>query len=166
MPQISTILQDEQQNNGAHIRLYAEGVFYKAYERSAWVACRVLHPFMVKKRAVRKVGQEVVSIGFPKASLSKWAGTRRVEPIGDDCVVIYMNDDEALPFAADEYEAWKAGIDLAVKEAVNEPEVQQTAAVGTVEAEVCQAIRRFPIESKNPIECMLFVAELKRMLQT
>ena len=63
MPQISTILQDEQQNNGACIRLYAEGIFYKAYERSAWVACRVLHPFMVKKRAVRKVVQEVVSIG-------------------------------------------------------------------------------------------------------
>ncbi|MBE6292704.1 MAG: hypothetical protein E7091_09905 [Bacteroidales bacterium] len=58
MPQISTILQDEQQNAGDRIRLYAEGIFYKAYERSAWVACRVLHPFMVKKRAVRKVGQE------------------------------------------------------------------------------------------------------------
>ncbi|MBR6628517.1 MAG: hypothetical protein IKL03_00940 [Bacteroidaceae bacterium] len=55
MPQISTILQDEHQNNGTYIRLYAEGIFYKAYERSAWVACRVLHPFMVKKRAVRKV---------------------------------------------------------------------------------------------------------------
>ena len=58
MPQISTILQNEQQNAGDRIRLYAEGIFYKAYERSAWVACRVLHPFMVKKRAVRKVGQE------------------------------------------------------------------------------------------------------------
>lgn len=98
MPQISTILQDEQQNAGDRIRLYAEGIFYKAYERSAWVACRVLHPFMVKKRAVRKVGQEVVSIGFPKTSLAKWAGTRRVEYMGDDCVVICMNDDEALSY--------------------------------------------------------------------
>ena len=98
MPQISTILQDEQQNAGDRIRLYAEGIFYKAYERSTWVACRVLHPFMVKKRAVRKVGQEVVSIGFPKTSLVKWAGTRRVEHVGDDCVVIYMNDDEALSY--------------------------------------------------------------------
>ncbi|MBR5149491.1 MAG: hypothetical protein IKV15_09925 [Bacteroidaceae bacterium] len=86
MPQIAVILQDEQQNLGDSIRLYAEGIFYKAYERSAWVACRVLHPFMVKKRAVRKVGQEVVSIGFPKTSLDKWAGARRVEHIGNDCV--------------------------------------------------------------------------------
>lgn len=162
MPQISTILQDEVFNEGAHIRLYAEGIFYKAYERSAWVACRVLHPFMVKKRAVRKVGQEVVSIGFPKTSLDKWAGARRVEHIDDDGVVIYMNDEEVVPFAADEYEAWKAGIELAMKE----PEVRQATAMGAVEAEVCQAIRRFPIESKTPLECMLFVAELKRMLQT
>lgn len=55
MPQISTILQAEQQNDGGRIHLYAEGIFYKAYERSAWVAFRVLYPFMVKKRAVRKV---------------------------------------------------------------------------------------------------------------
>lgn len=164
MPQISTILHDEQQNVGDRIRLYAEGIFYKAYERSAWVACRVLHPFMVKKRAVRKVGQEVVSIGFPKTSLEKWAGKRRVEHIGDDCVVIYMNDDEALPFVVDEYEAWKAGIALVTKETteIDEP---KNAVIGGAGAEVCQAILRFPVESKSPLECMLFVAELKRMLQ-
>ena len=57
--EISAVLNDEGQNNGRHIRLYSEGIFLKAYEHSAWVACRVLHPFMVKKRAVRKVGQEV-----------------------------------------------------------------------------------------------------------
>ena len=49
MAQIKDILQAEQKNDGSFIRLYAEGIFYKAYERSAWTACRVLHPFMVKK---------------------------------------------------------------------------------------------------------------------
>ena len=29
MPQIATILQDESLNEGAHIRFYAEGIFYK-----------------------------------------------------------------------------------------------------------------------------------------
>ena len=81
--EISAVLNDEGQNNGCHIRLYSEGIFLKAYERSAWVACRVLHPFMVKKRAVRKVGQEVTSIGFPKTSLAKWAAGRRVESVDD-----------------------------------------------------------------------------------
>lgn len=164
MPQISTILQAELQNGGAHIRLYSEGIFYKAYERSAWVACRVLHPFMVKKRAVRKVGQEVVSIGFSKTSLDKWAAGRRVERVDDDCVLIYMNESEAMPFAVDEYEAWRAGIELASKETASEPVAIATEA-SDAEKEVCQAIRRFPVESKSPLVCMLFVAEVKRMLQ-
>lgn len=49
MAQIKDILQEEQRNDGSFIRFYVEGIFYKAYERSAWTACRVLHPFMVKK---------------------------------------------------------------------------------------------------------------------
>ena len=36
MAQIKDILQKEQRNDGSFIRLYAEGIFYKAYERSAW----------------------------------------------------------------------------------------------------------------------------------
>ena len=158
-------MQDEQHNVGDRIRLYAEGIFLKAYERSAWVACRVLHPFMVKKRAVRKVGQEVTSIGFPKTSLAKWAAGRRVESVDDNSVVIYLHEEEAVPLTVEEFEAWKAGIDLVAKETVEEP-VQPMAAADSAEAEVCRAIRNFPVESKSPLECMLFVAELKRMLQS
>ncbi|MBR3897361.1 MAG: hypothetical protein IKJ42_10215 [Bacteroidaceae bacterium] len=109
MAQIKDILQEEQKNDGSFIRLYAEGIFYKAYERSAWTACRVLHPFMVKKRAVRKVGQEVVSIGFPKTSLQKWAGSRRVEDVGDEAVLIYLSKEEFVLFDEKEFEEWKAG---------------------------------------------------------
>ncbi len=109
MAQIKDILQEEQKNDGSFIRLYAEGIFYKAYERSAWTACRVLHPFMVKKRAVRKVGQEVVSIGFPKTSLLKWAGGRRMEDGGDEAVLIYLSKEEFVPFDEKEFEEWKAG---------------------------------------------------------
>ena len=163
--EISAVLNDEGQNNGCHIRLYSEGIFLKAYERSAWVACRVLHPFMVKKRAVRKVGQEVTSIGFPKTSLAKWAAGRRVESVDDNSVVIYLHDDEVVPFTVDEFEVWKAGIDLAVKETVEEPVQPTVAAADSAEVEVCRAIRNFPVESKSPLECMLFVAEMKRKLQ-
>lgn len=109
MAQIKDILQEEQKNDGSFIRLYAEGIFYKAYERSAWTACRVLHPFMVKKRAVRKVGQEVVSIGFPKTSLQKWAGGRRVEDAVDDSVLMHLSEEECVPFDEKEFEEWKAG---------------------------------------------------------
>ena len=104
MAQIDTILREEGHNDGSFIRLYSEGIFYKAYERSAWMACRVLHPFMVKKRAVRKVGQEVVSIGFPKTSLQKWAGGRRMEDAGDESVLIHLSEEECVSFDEKEFE--------------------------------------------------------------
>lgn len=39
MPSIDKRLENESQNNGSFIRLYPEGAFYKAYERSALLAC-------------------------------------------------------------------------------------------------------------------------------
>ena len=166
MAQIKDILDEEGRNDGTFIRLYAEGIFYKAYERSAWAACRVLHPFMVKKRNVRKVGQEVVSIGFPKTSLPKWAGGRRIEPLGEDSVLIHLSDDERMPFDEQEFSAWKSETALlSVSEAVPEQPKTEQPALTSVEVDICQSIRRFPIENKSPMECMLFVSELKNRLQ-
>lgn len=164
MAQIKDILDEEARNEGAFIRLYAEGIFYKAYERSAWTACRVLHPFMVKKRAVRKVGQEVLSIGFPKTSLTKWAGGRRIEALGDDFVLIHLPDEERVPFDEQEFTAWKSGIALSEGENVTEQPKQEQPAQTSVEVDICQSIRRFPIENKSPMDCMLFVSELKSRL--
>lgn len=165
MAQIKDILQEERKNDGSFIRLYAEGIFYKAYERSAWIASRVLHSFMVKKRSVRKVGQEVVSIGFPKTSLPKWAGGRRVEDVGDESVLIHLSEEERVPFEEKEFEAWKAGVALPVNEAMTERTVTETVLTTSVESDICQSIRRFPIENKSPMECMFFVSELKSRLQ-
>lgn len=165
MAQIKDILQEEQRNDGSFIRLYAEGIFYKAYERSAWTACRVLHPFMVKKRAVRKVGQKVVSIGFPKTSLPKWAGGRRIETLGEDSVLIHLSEEECVPFDEKDFEKWKSGVTLPVDE--EKLELPSAESIATsVEVSICQSIRCFPIENKSPMECMLFVSELKNRLQS
>lgn len=78
MPSINEILENESQNNGSFILLYPEGMFYKAYERSAWLACMYLGNLLVKKRYIKKVQQDVVSVGFPKSSIEKWAGGRNL----------------------------------------------------------------------------------------
>ena len=83
MPSINEILEKESQNNGSFIRLYPEGAFYKAYERSAWLACMYQGNLLVKKRFVKKVNLEVRSVGFPKSSLDKWAVGRKVETDDD-----------------------------------------------------------------------------------
>lgn len=71
MPSIIEIIGKETKNTDC-IHLYKEGLFWKAYQQSAY---RINHlPFVeykVIKKYVKAVGQEVISIGFPSLNLSK-----------------------------------------------------------------------------------------------
>lgn len=64
MNALTHILSTER-NNTSHIYLYREGIFYKAYERSAYAFVTTVQQFMVKKKFFKCTNCEVVSIGFP-----------------------------------------------------------------------------------------------------
>lgn len=70
MNTIVHILSVESVNSG-NIYLYREGIFYKAYERSAYAFITGVEKFMVKKKFVKCANQDVVSIGFPSDGLYK-----------------------------------------------------------------------------------------------
>ena len=77
MSNLSEILQNECTNT--HILyFYREGVFYKAYEHSAYLFVKHVKPFQVKKRMVKSVKQEVVSIGFPINSLTNYFSSEKI----------------------------------------------------------------------------------------
>ena len=61
-----------EQSNDKGIVLYPEGKFYKAYERSAWCSCMLVHEFKVSCGWVGTAGAFIVSVGFPLESLDKW----------------------------------------------------------------------------------------------
>lgn len=44
----------------------------KAYERSAWRLCMLVHEFKVSCRWVGTAGAYIVSVGFPLENLNKW----------------------------------------------------------------------------------------------
>lgn len=54
------------------LHLHKEGSFLRAYDWSAWLACRYLHEFKVSKRAFKGIDAPVAYIGFPDTSLMKW----------------------------------------------------------------------------------------------
>lgn len=68
MANLQEILRIESENSDK-IHFYREGVFYKAYEQSAYLFVTHVKPFMVKKQFVKSVNREVVSIGFPTNSI-------------------------------------------------------------------------------------------------
>ncbi len=77
MAQIKEILEIENHrtNDWTTIYLFAEGLFYRAYEWSAWLCCRYVNEFKVTRRELKNENGSIVFIGFPVASLSKFVPT-------------------------------------------------------------------------------------------
>ena len=81
MSNLQEILKTESENTDK-IHFYREGVFYKAYEKSAYLFVTYVKPFMVKKQFVKSVNQEVVSIGFPTNSLRSYFAADKITEKG------------------------------------------------------------------------------------
>jgi len=67
----SELLERESKNVDS-IFLYKEGIFLKAYERSAYWLYMLVNDFKLSKRYIKVVDQEVISLGFPEKSIKKW----------------------------------------------------------------------------------------------
>lgn len=171
MNTISHILSIECTNT-QHIYLYREGIFLKAYERSAYAFVTGVQSFRVKKRFVKNVNKEIVSIGFPSEGLYKHFAKEKVKEVENRTEIEL---EQGIDLAA--FEQWKQGVELIIEKVKSPPPSPTTSAVvpGAVsivpvvpsslsEQEVLMKIRVFPIEGKTPMECMLFLSELKRIL--
>ena len=116
--------------NTDRIILYREGLFWKAYERSAFAVCSQVRAFKTTKKALKTLGGgHLVSIGFPAASENAVCGALECISREQDRVVF------AAPRAVDaaEFEVWKAAQPL--KEAVRRTKT----AVAAVDADVAAA---------------------------
>ena len=116
--------------NTDRIILYREGLFWKAYERSAFAVCSQVRAFKTTKKALKTLGGgHLVSIGFPAASENAVCGALECISREQDRVVF------AAPRAVDaaEFEVWKAAQPL--KEAVRRTKT----AVAAVDAAVAAA---------------------------
>ena len=95
MATVSEILQIEDANDGKTITLFGEGGFYRAYNRSAWLACLLMKDFKVTKRHIKIVDRDIAFVGFPKGSLDTWAKGMQVKI--DDNIVVLTPKKKALP---------------------------------------------------------------------
>lgn len=145
------ILDLESQKAENEVLLFEEGVFFKAYERSAWLYSNCVKPFMLKKRFVKAVEQEIVYLGFPisaSAKLPKYNGMKKVR-------VLNVEPRKDIP----DFAKWKDAV----------PACETNLPKETVRNEpfcpLLKSIRNFPVESKTPVECMVFLAEIKKELQ-
>lgn len=65
---MSTIKEriEREQSNCDKIYLYKEGIFYRAYERSAYLWITNICNYEIKKRYVKTIDRDIVYLGFPE----------------------------------------------------------------------------------------------------
>lgn len=135
---------------------FADGTFYAAYERSAFLASRLLPPLKVTCRFRKAVDQTVAQVGFPASSLPKYAGDLPLEQ-REGMLTLQLPADAT--FSEDEFEAWKQALPIAKEGDGPKPMAKSQTAV-------MESILTYPLESRRPMETMLFVADLKKRLQS
>lgn len=95
--------------NTDKIYLHLEGIFWKAYERSAFAFIHRISRYKASKRFVKYLDAKVVSLGFPDASRSKVLGDR---PLVSDTADMLVLDVGSID--AEEYGRWKEALPLIV----------------------------------------------------
>jgi hypothetical protein len=64
---IEEILKNESERKG--LMLVRDRLFFQAWEYSAFLFVNHLRPYRIHRRIIKKVGEEVVWLGFPRSSL-------------------------------------------------------------------------------------------------
>ncbi|MCC8063164.1 MAG: hypothetical protein LIO68_08000 [Rikenellaceae bacterium] len=95
--------------NTDKIYLHLEGIFWKAYERSAFAFIHRISRYKASKRFVKYLDAKVVSLGFPDASRSKVLGDRPLLSESDDMLVL-----DGGSIDAEKYGHWKDALPLIV----------------------------------------------------
>ena len=108
---IEKILEYEAQNNDTVI-LFKEGIFLRAYERSAMRFTEHIAPFKVFKKFYKIVNAEVCYLGFPMKSVRMLFQKVNITRFADmaEFMVVY-----GCP-SKENFEVWKAGVQLPTAE--------------------------------------------------
>lgn len=120
--------------NANVVHLWLEGMFWKAYERSAYLFVRRISGYKPYKKFVRSVGGEVVAIGFPSKAIEKLLEGRSVEYVDSKHYILngFTVDAQELK----NFQSWKKGIPSFPYHVLSPDEVQQRVEQGEEKKEV------------------------------
>ena len=152
-----------EQANLTSIHLYREGTFWRAYERSAYLFVAHVKAYAVVRKEVKQLGfSSAVYIGFPHALLEELLRGREHLQHAESYIELL----NLPPVGEQKFEAWKLSFPLkmaeakAAKVAITPP----MATLNRVGEEVLQRVQRFRLELASPVDCFLFVRELKDLM--
>lgn len=147
--------------------LFKEGIFYKCYNEDAMVFWQRVKSYKVSSKFIKKVGAEVLSLGFPISEVSKGKLSFDVlcEKLGackyDDeieKVSFYLTDDIKQGF-----ENW---CETLVKEkTVQYSNTNNLNGSLPVKHKLIAMIKNFDLANSTPMQGMMFIQQLKNEVQ-
>ncbi len=147
---LSEILQLEEENT--QIILHKEGLFWRAYEHSAFLFVQHIKEYNPTKKYYKNVNKEVVFLGFPQNS---FANIESICNKQNFIVKVSANQIKLSGFSKIDnlsFTEWKNNIALFSKQTL----IHQN--------ELINKIRNFSVVSKTPIECQQFLIELQNYI--
>ena len=176
MAKLSEILDLEKKRplpeHRRHIRLWADGSFYRAYEWSAWLCVRYIRQFKVTRRQVKNTGSDLLFIGFPQTSLDKFKPDGATVSVFDEKNVLLVLPEQMLVVEEghtleEDFQNWRNAVPIAESKDDKEGKAPRISTSSPVSMTgVMKQIMEFPIESNTPIDCMLFLADVKKHLSS
>ena len=156
---IEVVKFEEEKSSPNIIRLVKSGEFYRAYNHSAWLFQCCIAEHKVMRKYVKALKCDVFYVGFPAKSLFNNIGERNSikTEYGFD---IELTEDE-IP--EDEgFETWKTTIQT---EPSSKGDFHSLPLAGAdAEREVLFRLRECSLENMSMVECAVFLAELRKLL--
>jgi hypothetical protein len=101
---------DREDSNTDSIWLYREGIFMKAYDRSAFFVHTLIQPFKLSSRYIKNVNRDVISLGFPEQTLPKWMRGYAYNNVSDGIVRFFTRKE----FDEVSFQNWKEVVSVNV----------------------------------------------------
>ena len=159
MASIENSLKYESEVEPGKVRLITSGEFVRAYNHSAWLFYCCISKYKVIRKFSKARQENIYFLGFPVSKLLELTNGRICEKtdFGYDITL----KTEEVP-AEEGYEAWTKEVPV---EAASRAEASALPLSGReLECAVCKKIREFPLETKTPVEAVVFLSEMRKLL--
>ena len=142
---IEEILNIEDNHN---IYLHNEGLFWRSYEYSAYAFINSIKQYNVKKKFIKKVGSEIVFIGFPDSTLVNVLDLCKQNGFATNKNNSLIKIE--LSTKSEGFEKWKNEIEIA--DSSKEKKNDET---------LIERIASYPLATKTPMEAQQFLYNLQ-----
>jgi hypothetical protein len=160
---ISEIYQHELRNYDS-CYLFKDGIFWRAYEKSAMLFHRHIKNYEIKTKHYKVLNSTLLFLGFPDTGVEKIKVFCNEKDLK---ISILDNQIKISGFIDVEgFDDWKFTIinkQTKASEPIQEYKTKEQTK-GLDVKELIESIRSFPIASKTPMECQLFLYKLQNYI--